>query len=299
MRQKPVQVRQLRGGMWVVVAQDSEPLVTDRAIAAALRDPRGAEHASLLGTLTETLTAAGFMDVSGATSATPPAAPAGAGWRIARALLWAIGAVLFSASAVLLLEGGLPSGADAISASEHPVTVLAVAVGIAIATAAPHELAHVIFGRTLRRRRGSVRVRAGRASATTNLTHAWAWPSSPRLAAVSAGIVVDLVFLTAALAWRATTGSWGATVAVAVMAARVVWQLRFHRNCDGRHIAKMLIDSPTVDADTKRVLSTRRWMSAPRSTWLWLALASAGVLAELSLFAIWVVPAALRLAGLL
>ena len=297
-RHKPTQIRQLRGGMWVVVALGSEPLVTDRAIAEALRDPRSVQDTSPLGALAETLTVAGFMDISAAASPRPPAAPSSAGWRIARALLWALGAALFSTSAVLLLDGGLPTGSDVISAGEHPVIVVAVAVGIAIAIAAPHELAHVIFGRTIGRRRGSVRLQPGRASATTELTHVWAWPSSARLAAVSAGIVVDLVFLTAALAWRATTGSWGATVAVAVMAARVVWQLRFHRNCDGRHIAKMLIDSPTVDADTKRALTTRRW-SAPRSTWLWLALASAGVLAELSLFAIWVVPAALRLVGLL
>lgn len=214
-------------------------------------------------------------------------------------MLWVLGAVLFLASALLLMYGGVPTGADAISAGPHALLAVAVAVGIAIVTSVPHEFAHVIFGRTFGRRHGSIQVRVRWAYATTNLTHVWAWSASPRLAAVSAGVVVDLAFLTLALILRATTGAWVATVAVTVMVMRIVWQLRFHRNSDGRHIVKMLFDSPTIDADTKQALTTRLWTSAPSSAWLWLATIAAGVLAELALFAVWIAPAALRLLGVL
>lgn len=123
--------------------------------------------------------------------------------------------------------------------------------------------------------------------------------SSPRLAAVSAGIVVDLAFLTFAFVLRATTGAWVATVAVTVMVMRIVWQLRFHRNCDGRHVAKMFIDNLTIDTDSKQALIARLWASAPRSAWSWLAIAATGVLAELALIAVWLAPATLRLLGVL
>ncbi len=296
---KPVRTRELRDGMWVAVAEDSEPLVVNEAIAKALCDPGGIEGDSTLDPLTETLSDAGFTDGSSGVSLRPPSAPVSAGWKAARAVLWALGAALFTASAALLLHGGVPTGADAISVGPHPLLAVTVAVGVALVTAVPHELAHVMFGRAFGHRRGSVRVKVRRASATTNLTHVWAWSASPRLAAVSAGIVVDLAFLTLALMLRATTGAWVATVAVTVMVMRIVWQLRFHRNCDGRHIAKMLIDNPTIEADTKRALTPRLWTSTPRSAWLWLAVAAAGVLAELALFAMWLAPAALRLLGVL
>ncbi|HZK06238.1 MAG TPA: hypothetical protein VFC82_10420 [Actinomycetaceae bacterium] len=296
---KPVRVRELRDGMWVAVAEDSEPLVVNEAIAKALCDPDAIEASSTLGPLTETLSDAGFTDSSADGLLRPPSAPVGAGGRAARAVLWALGAAFFTASAALLLLGGVPTGADAISVGPHSLLTITVAVGIAIITAVPHELAHVMFGRTFGRRRGSVRVKVRRASATTNLTHVWAWSSSPRLAAVSAGIVVDLAFLTLVLVLRTTTGAWVATVAATVMVMRIVWQLRFHRNCDGRHIAKMLIDNPTIDTDTKRALTARLWTSAPRSAWLWLAVVAACVLAELALFAVWLAPAALRLLGVL
>ena len=296
---KPVQIRELRDGMWVAVAEDSEPLVVTEAVAKALRDPGGIEVDSTLGPLAETLSDAGFTDGSADVSLRPPSAPVSAGWRAARASLWALGAALSTTSAALLLQGGVPTGADAISAGPHPLLAATVAVGVAIVTAVPHELAHVVFGRAFGRRRGSVRVRVRRASATTNLTHVWAWPASPRLAAVSAGIVVDLAFLTVALVLRGTTGAWVATVAVTVMVMRIVWQLRFHRNCDGRHIAKMLIDNPTINTDTRRALTARLWASAPRSAWLWSAVVAVGVLAELALFAVWFAPAVLRLLGVL
>lgn len=72
-----------------------------------------------------------------------------------------------------------------------------------------------------------------------------------------------------------------------VMVMRIVWQLRFHRNCDGRHIAKMLIDNPTIDTDTRQALTARTWTSAPPSSWFWSAIVAVGVLAELALFAAW------------
>ena len=294
---KPVRIRELRDGMWVAVAEDSQSLVVDEAIAKALCDPGDIEASSALDPLTETLSDAGFTDSSADGSLRPPSAPVGASWRAARAVLWVVGAALLTASAMLLLHDGVPTGADAISVGPHPLLTITVTIGIAIVTAVPHELAHVVFGRTFGRRRGSVRVKVRRASATTNLTHVWAWSVSPRLAAVTAGIVVDLAFLTFALVLRATTGAWVTTIAVTVMVMRIVWQLRFHRNCDGHHIMKMLLDNPNID--TKRALTARLWTSAPRSAWSWLVVAAAGVLAEIALFAVWLAPAALRLLGLL
>ncbi|WGH86849.1 hypothetical protein [Auritidibacter ignavus] len=296
-RLKPVRGRKLRDGMWVVVADGSEPLVVSEPVAHALRAQD--DHASIIAPLAATLSDAGFMCDFSEEVRQPPAAPVSGRWKVARATLWVAGAALCPSATVLLLQGGIPTGADVISAGSHPLLVIAVALALAITTAVSHELAHIGFGRRFARPGGTVRIRVLQAAATTNLTHVWAWPLSPRLSAVAAGVVVDFAFLTTALAWRALPGSWIATVAVAVMVLRLVWQFRFHRNCDGRHMAKMLLDAPTIDTVTRKLLTARLWTSAPITPWLWLALVAVGALAELALLAIWLVPAILRLLGVL
>lgn len=292
---KPVRGRKLRDGMWVVVADGSEPLVVSEPVARALVE-QGYSPSSL-APIVETLAEAGFVSDMSEEIPQPPAAPMSVGWTFARAMLWVAGAGFCVSTALLLLRDGIPTGADIISVGSHPLQAIAMALAIAIFTAIPHELAHVCFGGRLARSGDSVRVRALQAVATTSLTHVWAWPLSPRLSAVAAGIVVDFGFLTTALAWRALTGSWIAAVAVAVMVVRIVWQFRFHRNCDGRHIAKMLLDAPMIDTEARKLLSTTLWTSAPRTAWLWLTLVIVGALAELALLAIWLVPAVLRLLG--
>ncbi|WP_157085823.1 hypothetical protein [Devriesea agamarum] len=294
---KPVRARELSDGMWVVIADDAEPLVVSEPVARALVKQN--EPASILAPVANTLLDAGFMHDSAEEARQPPAAPVSAGWKAARAVLWVAGTALCISAIVLLLQGGIPTGADVISAGSHPLLAMAVALAIVIITAVPHELAHVGFGRAFVRTRGSVRLRVRQAVATTNLTHVWAWPLSPRLAAVAAGVIADCAFLTAALVWRALTGSWIATVAVAVMVVRLVWQFRFHRKCDGRYIAKMLFDDPMIDTETRMSLAIRPWTSVPRTAWLWLTLVAFGALSELGLLAIWLVPAVLRLLGVL
>lgn len=296
---KPARMRTLRRGMCVVVASESEPLVVDEATARLIWGDDQLRPPVVAASLLSTLADAGFLQREGDRARLPPAVPIGPGWTLARATLWTATVVLLAASVPLLTSGGVPHGADAISRGPNPLLSLTVALGIAIVTSVPHEFAHVLFGNTLGQRRGSVRVRAVRASATTNLTHVWAWTMSPRLAAVSAGLVVDLAFLTVALTLRAVTDSWIADVGVAVMTIRIVWQLRFHRNCDGRHIAKILLDSPSIDLDARVKISRRAPARGAGTTALWLSLLVVGAAAELSLLAVWILPAAAELLGLL
>lgn len=298
-RLKPVQVRRLRGGLWVAVAHGSEPLVVNATVASAMarRPGENGRPRALPPDLLDTLVDAGFT-YDGSHRIAEPAAPPGSGaWRLARAGLWVSMVVLATMAAALLVAGGPPTGADLVPAGVHPALAVAIALGIAVLTAVPHELAHVVFGRTMRQRRGGVRLRTARASATTTLTHTWAWPGSARLAAVCAGLTVDLLFLVAALAVRAAGGGWVATVAVTVLVMRIVWQLRFHRNCDGRHALTMLIDDPVIDSDTRHRLRAREWHAMTTDNRLWAAALIVGVAAELSLVAVWLVPAAVALLG--
>jgi membrane protein len=294
---KPVRTRRLRDGAWVVVAEESEPLVVSEAVAKVLQGQNEASDSCVLSPLVDTLLDAGFTKENSTEIAKrPPGAPLSIGWKTARVALWMSGAVFFVSSVTLFLHNGIPTGVDVISPDSHPLLTVVTALGIALATAVPHEFAHIVFGNVLGHRR-VVRVRVHRALATTSLTHVWAWPLSQRLAAVAAGIIVDLAFLALALGLRTFTGSWIATTAVSVMVIRILWQFRFHRNCDGRHIAKMLLDDPLISLEIKQI-ATSRLRSAPHAAW-GLALVAVGALAELTLLTVWFIPAVLRLVGML
>ena len=54
---KPVQIRELRDGMWVAVAEDSEPLVVTEAVAKVLK---GTSSPRLFGTR-NAMTSSGVM----------------------------------------------------------------------------------------------------------------------------------------------------------------------------------------------------------------------------------------------
>jgi hypothetical protein len=296
---KPVRARRLRDGMWVVVAKESEPLVVSETVAKTLQEREEVEALSVLNPLIDTLSDAGFMSSSTEAEERPSGAPVSFGWKTARTVLWMIGATFFLVSIVLLLHGGMPTGADIISAGSHPLLAIAVATGIAIVTAVPHELGHAMFGNVLGYRHNFIRIQARQATATTNLTHVWTWPLSPRLAAVTAGLIIDLGFLTLALLLRIITASWIATIAVSVIVLRILWQFRFHRNCDGRHIAKMLLDDPLIDVKTKEKFTTRSRISIPHAAYWWLILIFIGILVELALLAVWFAPAVLKMLGAL
>ncbi len=294
---KPVRARRLRENMWVVVADGSEPLVVGESIAHALQSQDNFSFTP--ESLASTLSDAGFMFDGSTEVLPPPAPPLSMGWKLSRAALWTIGAILCIDTIALLARDGVPTGSDIVSAGPHPLLVIGIALAMAIATAIPHELAHVGFGRRIGNTRKAVQVHLLQAAATTDLTHVWTWPLSPRLSAVAAGVVVDLAFLTMALTWHSSSDSWVATIAVGVMIIRILWQFRFHRNCDGRHFAKMLVDLPTIDDDSREILKVRSWKSMPRMAWLWLLLLTVGVLVEIALLIVWLIPAVLRLFGLL
>lgn len=296
-RFKPARSRRLRGGEWVIVASGSEPLVVPEEIAHALASgatPTRPDFTALCGMMSE----AGFVltgrDATMTRLPSPPNTPA---WTVARRALWIVGFIMVVAAAVLLVKNGIPTGVDVIFAEVPPMVVVVLAIVIAVVTSVPHEFAHVLFGKTFYLNSGSVQLDPRRAVATTSLTHVWTWPLSSRMAAVSAGLVVDLCFLVIALAAREATGSWFATVSVAVLLMRIVWQLRFHRNCDGRHIAKMLIDNPMIEIETRQAFKGDK--AVTRVARLWGSLVVLGIAAELSLLVVWVGPAVLCAVGVI
>lgn len=300
MRLKAVRSRRLRDGRWVVVAEGSEPIVTTETVAHDLGGEECLEASLIEAQLTEALVEAGFVSEDADISCiAPPKAPRSVTWRAARGSLWVVSGLLVAIAAWFLVRDGLPTGLGVASAGPSPALALTAAIGVAIVTSVPHELAHVVFGRTTHRRFGSVRLDTKRAAATTSLTHVWAWPLSARLAALCAGLVVDLGFLVMFLVVRASTDAWIATVGIAVLVMRIVWQLRFHRNCDGRHAAKMLFDNPVIEDEVRREFAERRWTGPSWVPLVWKSLMALGVLAEVSLFLVWVAPAILRLVGLL
>lgn len=295
---KPVQMRRLRKGSWVAVADGAEPLVMDEDTAMLLSRPKRAENREPLPSeLVGALSDAGFLATDADPGSTPTPPPTSRLWSALRVGLWTWFLVSSGVAAALLVLDGFPTGVDLLPEEVPAVFAVGFALTAAMVTAVPHELAHVLFGRTFQRPRGGVRVRARRAFATTTLTHTWCWPLSARLAAVCAGLGVDLLLLVAALAHRTLTGHWAATVLVAILVIRIVWQLRFHRNCDGRHVLTMFVDDPLLDSDTRRLLRSGGWGDMDLRHRVWSVALAVGVIAEVALVVVWPVPMFLIMVG--
>jgi hypothetical protein len=291
---KPINSRQLRSGAWVIVAYDAAPLVLSGEMHAMLsrRHLQDLETESPL--LWGALHDAGYLTSQPGFAGKVPVAPMSKTWRTARFILWAAGIVLVPWILWLSIKIGIPHGADVISAGPHPIGVLMVAVSVAIGTAIPHELAHMFFGRS---RRGQGALSLGQAVATTELSHVWAWPVSPRFAAVAAGLVVDALFLVVFLtAWHIGGSQWP-MIAATIVFVRMVWQLRVHRNCDGRHLLKLLLDDPAVEVEAGSASRGHGSSSASRGANIWRICSAIGVLVELLMAFYWLIPALLRLIG--
>lgn len=295
-RLKSLQCRELRGGLWVAVARNSDPLVVDRTSAEALTN---AATASTMQTklgveLLEAVRQAGFIRADSDTRPLPEE-PVGRRWRVARATLWVTLLGLLAAAILLLVKQGAPTGSALVPAQVPVAAGLALSLAVATVTATLHECLHVLYGRTSTARHSGVTLNLRLAVATTDLTHTWAWGASARSAAVAAGISADLAVLVSSLIVRGFWPNWVASLIAGTVLARIIWQFRVHRRSDGRHLVKFLIDDPLVDVETWGQIRLGRVKSLRARNVAWIVTVFAGVTAECLLVALWLIPAAYQL----
>lgn len=296
---KRVRTRRLRDGSYVAVAHGAAPLVVDERTALALERSSADQYQLIDVSLQAFLDESDFTSNEGDEGDAPPASPSSRTSRVVSVSLGVAALLLAITGCALFFHLGLPSYRSLVPSNVNPAGAVVTALVVAIATAIPHELAHVVFGRTRRFRQRGLSFQILKGTATTNLTHVWAWTTPHRMAATGAGLVVDLAFLTFFMAATVFSTHWSLEVASAVMVLRILWQLRIHRNCDGRHMLKMLLDDPLLTSNVA-ASGARSWKSGrPIRHRIWALATICGITIEAAIILVWIGPALLLVAGIL
>lgn len=98
----------------------------------------------------------------------------------------------------------------------------------------------------MEKQNGGVKIVLKKSMATVNMTHIWVWSFLGRVAAVSAGIMSDLLILCICSILGLYNDSWIILAAASILWVRILWQFRFHRKTDGRLILMLLLDNPVI-----------------------------------------------------
>ncbi|WP_017471377.1 hypothetical protein [Amphibacillus jilinensis] len=276
---KPVSVRQLKNGMWIVLAEDTTPLVVDEAFARALT-----EHGALSAydDALSILKDNGFYKEVSSEIKSLPKEPSSLNWKISMYLLFIIGLMSAMVAFILTAFNGLFTGIDIMNAPTPVFITIPFIIIFSLATTLVHEFMHVVFARSHRSMFGGIRLKFLQAKAYVSMTHIWVWPLTARLAALSAGLVFDFFLLASLLIIQLFTTNGLLATAISIQWLRITWQFRFHKNCDGQLMALSILDNPTV--------AIEKTDHSIRDVRMWRRFEIIGHLVNLFIFIYWIFP---------
>lgn len=122
--------------------------------------------------------------------------------------------------------------------------------------------------------------------ATVNMTHIWVWSFLGRVAAVSAGIMSDLLILCICSILGLYNDSWIILAAASILWVRILWQFRFHRKTDGRLILMLLLDNPVIALGNENDAD----FTYEKDVLIWKVFQVIGVLVEIAVVVFWGIP---------
>lgn len=284
---KPIAFRKLKSGKYIVLADNTDPLVIDEALAKSLIQ---GEH-SLEGYNEEfisILRESGFFIESSNYIQAVPNERNDFMWHIMRRVLFFIGILSFSVILFTIPFIGIPIGNKIIS-SKVSIWVLSFFILIfSVITTLQHELMHIVYARTWMYKSKGLHLVVKKATAVVSMTHIWVWSFWSRLAAISAGIIFDLLLLAIFSCAQLFYNNWIIVTAASILWIRILWQFRFHKNCDGQLIAMTILDNPMVDIDANNVENNNTLKD--KDIQLWRRLKKIGYLIDLILLMFWVIP---------
>ncbi len=179
--------------------------------------------------------------------------------REGRTLIWKFFRVLLTLSFVFSLVtlsmhlGKLQSlhSLTVLNLTMNKIYMLGIIILCSVITTILHEFMHIIFSNNLSHMKGVVKFSIKKAVAYVPLSHVWTWPLPSRLAAISAGVILDLFWLSCITLARTYHDSELLILISFVLLLRIIWQLKFHKKSDGRYFVMMLMDNPFIDSDYK------------------------------------------------
>lgn len=207
-------------------------------------------------------------------------------WSGARNLLFVIGFLSVVIVLLLLITQDFPLKYglknDSIDLWENILYI----VIFAIFTATIHEFMHMVFANNLNKGISSIKLSLKKASATVSMTHIWVWSFKNRIAAISAGVIADVFELAILMIAYCFVEHWMITIAISILGLRIMWQFRFHKNCDGKIIAMMILDNPFIEEDYKR----ERTNLTAQEIKIWRYLRTIGYIVEFCILFFWILP---------
>lgn len=276
---KPIKGRRLKSGDWIVIAKEAEPLVVNEELAKSLIYNNALEDygSEIVNILQEN----SFYTNATDKSESLPEEKNNIRWNVKRMILFIIGGLSILTAFTLTLLKGVPNGSIIINSSLSLPTNLILLIAFSLITTVIHELMHIVFARSYRIKTGGLRLHVLQAKATVSMTHIWVWSFSSSLAALSAGLIFDFFLLAYLLILDYFITGWIVTAAISVLWLRIIWQFRFHKNCDGHFIALALFDNPMLGIDGN---------GSGKEIIIWRMLKIIGYIVNLVIIVYWIIP---------
>lgn len=277
---KTIFSRKLKKGNYVILAADSEPLVVGEEFIM---------NRNVLANCDESVISV-FKDSGFFTDmlsdAVIPEEPTGKQWDLLRQGVFVILVLSLLGVLMTIPFSGIPFGNRIIPPNVPMCMSIIFMVGFSIATTMIHEVLHMFYANTWKKQNGGVKIVLRKSMATVNMTHIWVWSFWGRLAAVSAGIMSDLLILFVCSILRLYYDSWIIMAATSILWIRILWQFRFHRKTDGRLILMLLLDNPVIALENENDAA----FTYKKDVLIWKVFRVVGVLVEIAIVVFWGIP---------
>lgn len=285
MTNKPLYLRKLKDGKWIVVALDSEALVIDEDLAESFLQGTSINEICNDETI-EIFKQSGFYNNEQNAVKVIPEEKDNRKWKTARYILLITGGLALLITIFLTLATGLPIGNKIIPPEIDLWRSISFAIVFATITTIIHELFHIIYSRNWKNLSRSLHISLKKSLATVSMTYIWVWSLLARVCAVLAGIIWDVILLAVFSISRLLFDNWIVLSAISILWVRVLWQLRFHKNCDGRLFAMLLLDTPLID-DMKEYADDAVYK---KTVFIWKILNYVGKIVNLAIIVFWIIP---------
>lgn len=285
---KPIFSRKLKNGKYVILAADSEPLVVDEEAVNQMN-----QDINILEECDEEIISvfrdSGFFITSITDDVTIPEEGKALNWKMARYGLFVCALISVIGVILTIPIVGIPFGNRIIADTVPLWKSIIYMIFVSVATTAIHEIMHMIFAKTLKKRTGGLKVKLRGSVATVSMTHIWNWSLIGRLSSVSAGIVSDLLLLFICSIFRLYYEHWGLAAAASILWVRILWQFRFNRKSDGRLMAMVALDNPIISIDDNDEFVSKK------EIFIWKLLTGIGAAVEVIIVIGWIIPFVLNI----
>lgn len=285
MTNKPLYLRKLKDGKWIVLALDSEPLVIDEDLAESFLQGTSINEKCNDETI-EIFRQSGFYNNKQNALAVIPEEKDNKKWKTARYALLIGGVLALLITIFLTLATGIPTGSMIIPTKIDLWQSISFAIVFAATTTIIHELFHIIYSRNWKNLSRSFHISLKKSVITISMTYIWVWSLLARVCAVLAGIIWDVILLAVFSISRLLFDNWIVLSAISILWVRVLWQLRFHKNCDGRLFAMLLLDTPLID-DMEEYEDNAAYK---KTVFIWKILNYVGKIVNLAIVVFWIIP---------